>query len=272
MFYSTSVVNVPTNAPISTCLKLMHRMNVGSILVYSADVEQKLVGIFTERDLLKMVLYLQKGNHWSKGIGSIMSQPVQTLELSRIDEASELMLKYGFRHVPIVTAKGNLRSEIVGIISMRDLFRKHAYEAEKAKGKNRKWSTEESPSLRKDTFKESVGILSQDSKIQHLLSQLDPHLRFEAIDDQTIEENSELKPVFSKIVFDLEDRKASEWSHALSVLTQTFHPVHTLIFYDPHLQTQKAVETLKQLSLSLNYRVFGKPINILALSEHLHSW
>ena len=93
---------------------MMDRMNVGCLLVTS---ENKIVGIVTERDLVRRVLATGI-NHTSIKVKEIMSYPVIAIEPdSSLIDAVKLMASYGFRRLPVIEKEGKL----VGIVTINEL-------------------------------------------------------------------------------------------------------------------------------------------------------
>ena len=75
-----------------------------------------LLGILTERDVLRAAAYELDLSRAS--IGLWMTQdPVTTGADLETEEAADLMLSHGFRHLPILED-----GELVGIVSLRDLL------------------------------------------------------------------------------------------------------------------------------------------------------
>ncbi|MCE4627970.1 MAG: CBS domain-containing protein [Desulfurococcales archaeon] len=93
----------------------MAELGVGALPVI--DEEGRLVGIFTERDLLVRVV--AKGLDPTKiRVGEVMTpNPVTVGPDEPVEEALRLMAKIRARHLPVVDEKGRL----VGIVSIRDL-------------------------------------------------------------------------------------------------------------------------------------------------------
>ncbi len=116
------LVYTTPDTTVKDAVKLMVKSNVGSILIVEND---KLVGIFTERDLMKMIA---EDKPVYTAIGDVMTKnPVSLKPDDPLSKAALLMSERGFRHVPIVDEEGNL----VGIVSSRDISRVF-YEAAEA--------------------------------------------------------------------------------------------------------------------------------------------
>jgi CBS domain-containing protein len=106
-----------TDAPddtLSEASAKMWRQQTGSLLVVESD---ELIGIVTERDLLKHVG--RGGDPKSLSLRDVMTTDVVTITPdTNMHDAARIMFDHWFRHLPVVTESG----EIVGIISLRDLL------------------------------------------------------------------------------------------------------------------------------------------------------
>ena len=130
MIYTSSPLVVRADTSVAECIRLMKDNNVGAVLIVSDNSDQILIGIFTERDLLKKIELIHQGNHWLSPVRTVMTSPVKTLEYSQLHAAGKIMLQHRFRHLPIVS-KEDGTERLLGIISMRDLFLHMLVEKEK---------------------------------------------------------------------------------------------------------------------------------------------
>lgn len=106
------VVALPTITVRDVAVK-MAAAQVGAVLVVE---EERLVGIFTERDALNKVLAVGR-DPASTLVGEVMAhQPQTILPEKPLAYALHMMVEGGFRHVPVVDAGGSLR----GMVSARD--------------------------------------------------------------------------------------------------------------------------------------------------------
>ncbi|MBI5757289.1 MAG: CBS domain-containing protein [Planctomycetales bacterium] len=110
--------------PDETVLAATQRMNehgVGAILVMDAG---RMVGIFTERDVLRRVVAEERLPS-TVLVSEVMTSKVAccTPETS-IEDAQNLMRQFRIRHVPVVNADGDVQ----GVLSIGDL---NAYLASK---------------------------------------------------------------------------------------------------------------------------------------------
>ena len=100
--------------PISVAAKELSEHNIGALIVI--DNSEKVVGIITERDLVRVVA----DKKLDAKVSDYMTRNVLGVtEDTDIIDALEVMLEHGFRHLPILGKDG----KIVGIVSIRDLVR-----------------------------------------------------------------------------------------------------------------------------------------------------
>jgi phosphoserine phosphatase RsbU/P len=110
-------VCVRADTPIRDVLRQMNRNRIGAILVVRAD--GRLVGIFTERDLLKRVISAIPG--WREyPVSDWMTVDPYTITPDLgWDEAVGLMTKLRVRHLPVLEG-----GTLVGVISSRALMKR----------------------------------------------------------------------------------------------------------------------------------------------------
>ncbi len=104
---------VSPQASVQEAVQLMNEQHIGCVCVVE---DETLVGIFSERDLLRIVrdeLDLAK-----TPIGQVMTAELETLRPeNKIALALNKMSDGGFRHIPLVDGAGHP----VGIVAMRDI-------------------------------------------------------------------------------------------------------------------------------------------------------
>jgi len=90
----------------------MHERRVGAVVVSEGD---RLVGIVTERDILRAVATGAIGG----SVADVMTHGPDTIGPDEsAGQAAALMIHGGFRHLPVVDG-----SNVVGMLSIRDLVR-----------------------------------------------------------------------------------------------------------------------------------------------------
>ncbi len=109
---NTDLVTVERSSTIAEAATVMGARGVGSALVVEAG---RVAGIFTERDVLRALAGDFDAAHHH--IEQWMTHdPVGIDASAPVREARELMLREGFRHLPVTDG-----GALVGIVSIRDL-------------------------------------------------------------------------------------------------------------------------------------------------------
>ena len=107
---------VPDTATAFDAAEYMSSRNIGAVCVL--DKEEKLCGIFSERDLLNRVV-VRKLDPAKVSIRDVMSEPREVIDCADSPhDALERMDKVGSRHLPVVDG-----DKFVGMLSMRDIMR-----------------------------------------------------------------------------------------------------------------------------------------------------
>jgi CBS domain-containing protein len=107
---------VPDTASALDAAEYMAKRNIGAVCVL--DGEEKLCGIFSERDLLNRVV-VRKLDPSGVHIRDVMSEPRAVIECGDTPhEALERMERVGNRHLPVVDG-----DKFIGMLSMRDIMR-----------------------------------------------------------------------------------------------------------------------------------------------------
>jgi CBS domain-containing protein len=102
---------------IQTVLEVAHAMverNIGAVPVLH---EGRLVGVFSERDLMRRVVVEGRDPARTK-VGEVMTPDPLTVEPSAdLETCRYLMRRHGFRHLPVCK-----QQQLFGIVSMRDIL------------------------------------------------------------------------------------------------------------------------------------------------------
>ena len=108
------VLSVNADQKVMEAVRLMTEFNIGAVPVLR---DGELVGIFSERDLMRRVV----ANGRSPGmteVGEVMTAKPRTVSVETdVEECITMMREAGFRHVPVVDETHKLR----GVISLRDI-------------------------------------------------------------------------------------------------------------------------------------------------------
>ncbi|MDP3169990.1 MAG: CBS domain-containing protein [Polaromonas sp.] len=108
------VVSLPPQASVWEAACVMTKANCGSVLIITRTGAMQ--GILTERDLMTRVL--AKGLDAAKTpVAEVMTHnPLCVAPEMAVADAVLILLERGFRHLPIVSADG----QILGVFSVRD--------------------------------------------------------------------------------------------------------------------------------------------------------
>jgi CBS domain-containing protein len=107
------VVSAAPDTPVAQAAAAMVRENVGSALIMQGPF---LAGILTERDVLKAAA--SGADLTTIPVSAYMTRdPQAAAPDTPAEEAAQIMLLNGFRHLPIVEGR-----QVHGVVSLRDLF------------------------------------------------------------------------------------------------------------------------------------------------------
>jgi CBS domain-containing protein len=114
-FCNSPVVTVSPDQQVLNVIKLMRDKNVGAVVV---TVQEKPVGILTDRDIVMRVTAEGKEASATR-IRTVMTpNPVVVSEQEGVWGLIKIMKEHGKRRYPVVSGKGKL----VGIITLDDLI------------------------------------------------------------------------------------------------------------------------------------------------------
>ena len=105
-----------SSANVLEAAEFMAQRRIGAVCVL--DEHDKLIGVFSERDLLNRVVVL-RSDPSAMSLGEVMSPLRAVISCDETPhQALERMEKIGSRHLPVVDGE-----QWVGMLSMRDLLR-----------------------------------------------------------------------------------------------------------------------------------------------------
>ncbi len=110
---TSRVAATTADTPVATAAASMVAANVGSVVIMQGSF---LAGILTERDVLKAAasgadLTQARVADW------MTPEPQSASPQTSAEEAAQIMLLHGFRHLPVVEGRA-----VIGVVSLRDLF------------------------------------------------------------------------------------------------------------------------------------------------------
>ena len=108
-----AVASLPSTATVLEAAQLMNDRHIGSVLVINQD---RLVGIFTERDVLRRIV-AEERDAAATHLDDVMTRQVAcAAPHTTLDEIRAVMRRKRIRHIPVVKSK-----RVVGMISIGDL-------------------------------------------------------------------------------------------------------------------------------------------------------
>ena len=114
------MVTVRGGDTVLAAAKLLLQNNIGLLVVTEATAGDKLVGVISERDIIRVIA---SGRTVEIPVNEVCTRRVVTVRgSSDVAEAAKAMNKHGIRHVVVVDDAG----KPMGVVSMRDLVGERA--------------------------------------------------------------------------------------------------------------------------------------------------
>jgi CBS domain-containing protein len=110
---TTTILSTSAERPVAEVTAMMVKARVGSAIVLQGSW---LVGILTERDVLRAAA--SRSDLTTSPVSQWMTKdPVTATPDTTAEEAAQLMLTSGFRHLPVLEGRS-----ITGMVSIRDVL------------------------------------------------------------------------------------------------------------------------------------------------------
>jgi len=110
-----NIYSIAPEATVFDALKIMAEKNIGALLVMQ---QEKVVGIFSERDYARKIVLKGESSH-TTAVQDVMTSGVLSVHSEQsIDECMALMTNKHVRHLPVLE-NGNL----IGLISIGDVVK-----------------------------------------------------------------------------------------------------------------------------------------------------
>ncbi|MCX6117608.1 MAG: CBS domain-containing protein [Proteobacteria bacterium] len=119
---NSNVVFVPQEMPMQEAVQIMIDKGISSLLVL--DGEENVVGILTERDIVRKFTLLDMGDKLTRNVLTLMTRPVLFAHVKTLRaDITRFHLEHKFRHFPVIQGNTTKKENIVGIVSITDLAR-----------------------------------------------------------------------------------------------------------------------------------------------------
>ena len=110
----TNVITASASMTVKETIEILYNKHIGCVV--SIDENEKCIGIFTERDAIRLVA---KNVDLNQPLGNVMTKNIITIpEDSSINEARRTIQTHSIRHLPVV----NQEERLVGLLSVRALM------------------------------------------------------------------------------------------------------------------------------------------------------
>jgi len=114
------LISITIDNTVLDAAKLMVEKNIGLLVVTSARINGRLVGVISERDIIRVIA---SGRGLEIPVNEVCTKNVVTVRgNSDVAEAAKAMNKHGIRHVVVVDDS----DKPSGVVSMRDLVGERA--------------------------------------------------------------------------------------------------------------------------------------------------
>lgn len=121
-FIRPSIVIVDYNLPMRECVQLMIDKNISSVLVI--DNKDNIVGIITERDIVRKLTLSDVTDKLDRTAGTVMTREVKFVRRDHlIEDVLKLHLELKVRHFPILTGDQPKEENVAGMLSVTDLLK-----------------------------------------------------------------------------------------------------------------------------------------------------
>ncbi len=109
------VYTTTKGASVAEAVREMNAKGVGALLVMDGE---RLLGVFTERDVLKRVVDARR-DAASTRVGEVMTRAPLTIDAgTTVADTMDLMTRNRFRHLPVMDG-----STVIGLVSIGDVMR-----------------------------------------------------------------------------------------------------------------------------------------------------
>lgn len=181
---------VPADASISAVVSRMIERKISSALV--VDSAEAVVGIVTERDIVRKFTLLDLDQKSSKKICTIMTKNVKFANLQTLKEdLINLHFRYALRHFPVLLAAGASKENVIGMVTVTDLCKEFLMD------ERRKLTTRSEKRL---------FLLPSESDPDHLTAKLLAGFGYDVVETKMIDQLFVPGPESLPLVVDLEGK------------------------------------------------------------------
>jgi CBS domain-containing protein len=121
-YINSAVSFAKHDALMHDVVKEMIDHKISSVLV--EDDKENIIGIITERDIVRKFTLLDVEDKLDRTVSTIMSRPVEFVQVKDVHkQIIKLHLEKRIRHFPVLSAKEARKENLIGIVSITDIAR-----------------------------------------------------------------------------------------------------------------------------------------------------
>jgi len=123
-YINSAVSFAKQDALMQDVVKEMIDKKISSVLV--EDEKGNIVGIITERDIVRKFTLLDLEDKLKRTVATVMTRPVEFVQVKDVHkQIVKLHLEKRIRHFPVLSAKEAKKENLMGIVSITDVARKY---------------------------------------------------------------------------------------------------------------------------------------------------
>lgn len=240
---------VSRHTSLRECMKLMQEKNLTYLLV--EDDHDRLEGIFTLKDVIKIFEYLAYGNHLSKPVSVAMSRPVITLPSTKLHLAAQTMVEEGVNHLPVISADAGQEARVVGVVDMECILRSQVEGEQRDEDESR-----------------DISVFSPNGALLNFMqSVLDPYPKI-GIDKMwasKIADRDKMQAYvhgYDMFFIDVVDKKALHFTEAFAQEVEKAGKKLVCLLSTEQFKNKDDLEFLNKIIKLTHVRIFEKPITM----------
>ncbi|MCX6123984.1 MAG: CBS domain-containing protein [Proteobacteria bacterium] len=119
---NSNVVFIDQEMLMQEAVALMIESNISSVLV--VDATTNVVGILTERDIVRKFTLLDVADKLTRKVSMLMTRPVSFVHVKTLrKDITKLHMDHKIRHFPVLNGSDPKKANVLGIVSITDLAR-----------------------------------------------------------------------------------------------------------------------------------------------------
>ncbi len=265
MIRPSRAILVRADTPLYECIRLMKDANTGSVLVLGDNAESLLIGIFTERDLLKKIHLIRDGNHWSRPIRTVMTSPVISIHPSEIEHAHQILISNQIRQVPVIDPENKGEKQVIGMITMKDLFLDAWGQSDLAQ-----IGSEIQKYKPRDQSRFKCCIISKDVFFIKLIGDFAGQVL--GIKSKILKPDAGLTANLDVLFLDVDDFPPDAWPVYVKGISRNKNLKFVILAMNPRQYAQTTLSTLQLLEKTKKFWIYRKPVDTYQLFAQLQKF